>query len=142
MGKPKLLDTPIKAYFVNLDSIIPLLIKNRVEKEEKQWFVFQKAIWMKAPRGIQYPASGSSTYFHVSPKDPQRPIIHRNIAYSVDEAIRILEDRSREQAGYYRKQAARNIEIAEMIETTDYRELVLGKDAAEKYVSPFTGKTK
>lgn len=140
MSAMETLETPIKAYFVNLDNIVPFFIKHKYYKEENQWFVFEKALWEKSTRGIQYPSRGSSTYFPVSPKDPCRPVVHHSVAYSVDEAIQILESKHLEQVRDYRKQAIRCIEAAERKETTNYRELVLGKGTPEGYVSPFTGK--
>lgn len=144
-AKGKDLSSAIKAYYVNLDCIVPFLIKHRYESEGKAWFCFDRAIWKKA--GIQHPASGAINIFSVSPDDPQRPVIHPGVAYSVDEAIQILKNIYHKQASYYRQAAVKNIEDAEEMETANYREMVLGKGRGiyvltEGYISPFTGKDK
>jgi hypothetical protein len=135
------LEEPITAYFVGLDSIVPIVVKHRFTDSEarNQSFSPGKAIWIREGR-MQWPPSSGACFLHVKPSQKGLPFAHPSVAYSIEEAATLLKAKWIYQAAYYRTLGQSNIKRAGEIETTNWVAKVLGPEGSESYVSPFTGK--
>ena len=129
------LDTPIIAYLVDINSIVPFEVTHRfTERTHYTSFSRTKAVWTR-----DYTLQWSSKWCYIiaRPSDKGYPFEHPSVAYSIDDAIILLKNKSLKQAEYYKKEAQRCIERAARLETTNYRDLVLGDK--QSYTSIFTG---
>jgi len=151
-----LLATPITAYFVSADNIVPFTVKNRFVTQTTTFFLTGRAIWVREGV-IQWPLNNKDTCLRVNPSsNPQRPFEHKEVAHTIEDAVELLKEKRLAQARRHRMLAACKIKKAEALEQTNCWDLVFPKStsaiptqapdnpsqpAPAPYVSPFTGET-